>query len=353
MKEHNYKELKEEDVIRFLKESVRPFFNASIFNWEFTTFKDTLVFKLYSFNNKLVASQAMLPVRLIINGAEVSTAKSETSYLSKDHRGQNHFENLYFSTLEESKQKGFQLIWGFTAAVKVWKSKLNFDVVDSNISEATMPLSKYPSNEFLKKYTPNKIVLAAKLMLYSIFRSFEKKHKYVVDEKAMKVAFEFPEASVMKEFQRKLADKFGISVYLDMNQDYINWRVKTNPLLNYHGCFFYNQSGLTGYAIYSINDGRLSIADLSYLDIETGKYIINYILNKNTDHISSVFYFGNDDSEYGKSVFGLLSLYKATIIKSAWANTVIKDISEGNKYVRQLDTSKWFINGLWTEGFSI
>ncbi|MGV3708910.1 MAG: hypothetical protein ACO1Q7_08710, partial [Gemmatimonas sp.] len=37
-------------------------------------------------------------------------------------------------------------------------------------------------------------------------------------------------------FQRKLADKFGISVYLDMNQDYINWRVKTNPLLNYHGC---------------------------------------------------------------------------------------------------------------------
>lgn len=353
MKEYNHNELKKENIVAYLKDSIRLSFSAAEFDWEFNTPKDSVIFKLYKDEERLIASQAMLPIKLVVNDKTIRTVKSESSYLNKDYRGKNYFEDLYFSAIKASQENGFQIIWGFTPAVKVWKTKLNFDVVLPNISEATITISKYPSNSFLKKYTKNKITLLRKIAMYSLIRIFEERPNYPLIHTSLEVNSAFPDASVIQTFQKKNSEKNKLDVYLDFNEEYINWRIKTNPLLKYQSYFFYNHSDLVGYILFSITEDRLSVADISYLDAETGKYILTYTLNHHSRAVNSVFYFGNDDSEYGKNTFDLFKTYNAQVKKSDWANTVIKDVSDDGRYKSALDTSRWFINGLWTEGYSI
>jgi len=294
-----------------------------------------------------------LPIQLVVNNKFVNTVKSETSFLNKKYRGNNHFENLYFATIKESQKNGFQIIWGFTPAVKVWKSKLNFDTVKSNISEATLIFSKYPSNNFLKKYITKKSIKIAKIVLFSILRKLESRNKIHLTKPELIVNSEFPQIITLQEFQEKLSKKFDIKVHLNMNEVYVQWRIKGSPLLKYQYYFFYDKSILVGYIIFSIKDDRLSIADFSFLESETGFHMLAYVVNKHSENITSVFYFGNDDSVYNQNVFEVLKKYNAIVKKSEWANTVIKDISINKEYLNHLDPSGWFINGLWTEGYSI
>jgi hypothetical protein len=353
MKETDFRELGKEEIVRYLRNSIRSSFTNADFDWEFNTFDNKTVFKLYTFGDQVVASQAMLPVTLIVDGVPTATAKSETSYLSKDYRGSNHFENLYGSAIKESKNHGFQIIWGFTPAVKVWKTKLHFDVVLPNISEATITLSRYPSNAFLEKYIKNKILLRGKIWMFSVLRLFEQKNKYQYIEKGLDIKSSFPDHKTLKDFQNRLSTRFNVRVQLDLNEEYINWRIRSNPRLNYSTTFFYDSGKLVGYVIYSVNDGRLAIADLSYLTSSLGIQIVHYVVQQNSKNLSSVFYFGSDDSEVGKDIFTVFASCKAEIAKSTWANTVIKDISNDGRYKALVDPKGWHINGLWTEGFSI
>ncbi len=353
MKEYNYNELAAQDIVLYLQKSIRASFNNREFDWEFNTFKDGVVFKLYKDGERIVASQAMLPAKLVVNSVAVNTSKSESSYLNKDYRGANHFENLYFSVIADTKKTGSQIIWGFTPAVKVWKTKLNFELVLDNISEAIITFSKYPSNSYLKKYINNKFVQFSKIVLFSVLRLVESTPKYNLIQNKYIVSHLFPDFLVLKEFQKKMAKKHKLQVYLDLNEQYVNWRIKNNPLLDYKSCFFYKNDSLLGYVLFSIYEGRLSVADLSFLDIELGEYIMSHTINQYRSEINSIYYFGNDDSEYGQKIFDLFKKLKAKVNKSSWANTVIKDISEDLKYKSSFETTGWYINGLWTEGYNV
>jgi hypothetical protein len=295
----------------------------------------------------------MLPIKLVINNNKIATAKSETSFLNSKYRGNNYFENLYNKVLTDTAQIGTQIVWGFTPAVKVWKNKLNFDVVSSNISHVEIVLSKYPTNIQIKKFSKGKISYWPKLIIYTLLRKFEKKTDYQNNQSDLYVQSDFPEFNLINSFQVELARKYSLDVYLDMNAEYVNWRIINNPRLNYKTLFFYRDKKLLGYIIYNIKDSRLSVADISFLYEETGREILYYLLNLESQKINTIFYFGNDDSEFSKILFKLFSDFKANIFKSDWANTVIKDISKDKAFVSHLDTSKWFINGLWTEGYSV
>src|SRR5690606_3287380 len=107
----------------------------------------------------------------------------------------------------------------------------------------------------------------------------------------------FPKTVDLKEFQKKLSEKYNISVYLDLNNEYVNWRIMTNPRLKYQSYFFYDKSQLIGYILFSIKDDRLSIADISVLDSAIGRHILSFVINRHSRNIASVYYFGNDDSQ--------------------------------------------------------
>ncbi|MES2680985.1 MAG: hypothetical protein V4635_13920 [Bacteroidota bacterium] len=352
--EHNHTELKMGDTILFLREFVRPFFTPAIYNWEFEHFQPDVVFKLLKSGDKIIATQAMLPVTLRIQNLAVSTAKSETSFLSKDFRGKSHFEDVYFSAIDASKTKGCKIIWGFTPAVKVWKAKLKFDVVSANISEATIQLSKYPSASYVRSLPGNKVLNISKQVAFTLAKMVEKKTRFEnVKGLNFEVVTQVPAMDVIGNFQKKIASAYNISAYLDLNKDYFDWRINNNPVLKYNKLFFYSGSELMGFVIFSIKNDRLSVADLSALNKDGARYMLNFVISKYGKGIRSVYYFGNDDCLYNTGIFELFSAYGGKVIKSDWANTVIKDVTDTKEFANEMDCSRWLINGLWTEGFSI
>lgn len=354
IKEYNHTQLPENDVIKFLVENVRPFFNSRFYDWEFRHFKERVVFKLLKSDSTIIASQAMLPVKLLVNNTVVETAKSETSFLSPEFRGQNHFENVYFSAIDDCHRMSSMLIWGFTPAVKVWKNKLKFEVVLPNISEARLQLSKYPTAGYLRKNNSPSMKRFAKGMFYRLARLTEprkKIHLFSADQFVVKSAV--PPVEQIQDFQLKMISAFGISVSIYMGADYLQWRIFGNPMLKYETRFFYRDNVLAGYLIFSVKNDRLSVADISFLKPEIAVEMMNFLLADYMGKVQSVFYFGNDDSAFNAHIFKIFSDQGATISKSDWANTVIKDISGTGRFLQDLDTSKWLINGLWTEGFSI
>ncbi len=351
MKEFDFKEINKEVLVDYLQKNIRPTFNINEFDWEFLSRNSIL--RVMVDNSNIVASQAMLPIHLNIRSKVVLTAKSETSFLCNEYRGKNYFENLYTSVIHESKDKGIKLIWGFTPATKVWKNKLNFDVVKPNISNAEIRFSKYPSNKQIDLFGKNIQKKIIKKLFYTLLRVFEKKVFFNKIGNSLKIEHTFPELNILRSFQEQMVSNFNIDVYLDFNKEYINWRIVNNPVLKYNTLFFYNGDLLQGYVIYSVKNDILSLSDFSFLTKEVGVMILTHIINEKHTRITSIYYFGNDDSALGGLIFDIFKDFKATITKSDWANTVIKDISNENLFLGKINTSKWFINGLWTEGYSI
>jgi len=70
------------------------------------------------------------------------------------------------------------------------------------------------------------------------------------------------------------------------------------------------------------------------------------------NRINDCYYFGNYNNQLNKQTFDIFEKLGGIKTLSSWASFVLKNNSsypEFNLY----DTSLWYMNGLWTEGFGI
>ncbi len=73
-------------------------------------------------SNRLVGTQALIPMLGIHDGETILTAKSEHTLLDPVCRGMGVFAAMYEVAFDWATQSGIKCIWGFTSAVKSFRS---------------------------------------------------------------------------------------------------------------------------------------------------------------------------------------------------------------------------------------
>ncbi|NLT18807.1 MAG: GNAT family N-acetyltransferase [Clostridiales bacterium] len=221
-------------------------------------------------NGRIIGSQGLIPIRMIGNKRVFLSAKSESTLISKQYRGQGIFEEMYSKIFEIAAQRGIIIIWGFTKATKAFV-KLDFTLpVRLSLGYISLDITK--SFKFflekLKKYHGNTSYLVAlPLMIYLLIKRLHlsawliysgmKYHSHSKKVRELsKADSEFNELLSMMNGQHQ--KNRVITINKDMS--YMNWRIFDNPFIDYK-ISMYSDNEAKGFIIYYVRNGILVITD--------------------------------------------------------------------------------------------
>lgn len=345
------------DALTFLKRILPRKVDEKIWEWEYESLPGT-VRAIIKRGEEVVGSQVMLPIMMNIGGRDVKAGKSETSYLDESLRGKGLFKKLYHFGEDESLKVGMLFLWGYTTAVYVMETTMEFAVPRDKMYEYSVAVGA-PSFSILKKYSKG-IVNLMKSYVYYYQRHKEFRKNYTdfcnkvnftknVSQYEIKDKFN---AADMGQFYAALRKQYPPFTHIKFTDDYWDWRITRNPNLNYITRFFYKDGKLVGYYVYSVVNATANIADFSYLDANTGNIMLCQMFKEISETGGfTVNYWGNKDNAINKKLFDLL-LQLGGSAKVNRMNFVYKSLTPTNADDEFLKTSEnWYMNGIWTEGF--
>ncbi|MBA3679574.1 MAG: hypothetical protein H0W73_00060 [Bacteroidetes bacterium] len=357
MAEIKYSTLKIEDantIVPYLQRVLSHAVNKESFIWEF--FDNLSVLTIATEGQKIVGTQSFLFIRILVKNEEVLSSKSETSYLDSDFRGQKIFESLYEFGLDQCKNQHVQFVWGFTPAAKVWKNNLNFDIVSQCMDETYYENTDYIDYNLIKKFSSNSLTYHLKVLkakLTNIQRRLKEYQLFKLSDERLVKSEILSDDMDFSELYTKMKVKFKFSVHLSMTAAYYNWRVINNPNVKYENYFYHQDQKMVGYLVFTHSNDTLYLSDISYYSETTLIKMVSdlkkYMKLKN---LKKIYYFGNKLNNLNKMTFTFLEKLGSRTGVCAWANFVLKDISDNKKF-GDLKTEDIYINGLWTEGFKM
>lgn len=223
--------------------------------WEFSTLrKENIPFAVVNIENKILGTQALMPIQLIDSEGVFLSAKSEETLLHPTLRGKNAFKSMYDLLFDYAEKNDIEVIWGFTHATKAFK-RVGFEVPCST-SQYFFPLSSKVSNMISSKVgetsSSKKIVMNVGIGLAKNLSKFKfalHKNNSTRSKFRIEVANEPPEeaSQLCKDF---IANWGGVTIYRDF--DYLNWRVYNNPYVKPILKTIYFDSKLIGWIVYSV-----------------------------------------------------------------------------------------------------
>ena len=346
-------QISRETVRRFLNDNIGYDFSETNFKWEFEDIPIESVFLIAVDNKKIIGTQSFLPWIIMVNGAKVISAKSESSFLLPPYRGHGIFETMYKKGLSLCKEKGIKVIWGFTSATKVWRESLAFDVVENNMYDFTLDF---------RQVTKFQKIAEAILKKIRIYRFINRLPRHVT--KLIKTKKDYViEDQVLELTSLALIEKSFITgnqnIELELSEKYIKWRILENPILNYRIMILKDKRNEIKASILYVpgEDNVIRISKIWFHSASDFRMIFNFLISWGRRYkYNSIYYFCNIENKVNYQFSEIILEKKGIICKSAWANTVIKFIGEKEKINERdilLKTQNWYFDGLWTQGFSI
>ena len=208
-------------------------------------------------DGKIVGTQALIPIDIVINKKIILSAKSEETLIHPSYRGVGIFEKMYDFLIPIAKNAGISFIWGFTPAVKPFYrvgfksptiteqfyAPLSFKIAQGvalNI-EKTGLLKKY----FYKLIYP---LAALRFRGYSIFSNvtISAKSDYKIEE-----IFNLPPDIHL--LSQAFSEQWHVPT-VNRSQDYLYWRVLNNPHCKSRILVFSYKEKILGMICFSVTE---------------------------------------------------------------------------------------------------
>ncbi|KKN83061.1 hypothetical protein LCGC14_0303270 [marine sediment metagenome] len=326
---------------------------------------DLSVFGIIKDGDLIVATQGMMPYFMNVEGKKILAAKSENTLTDAAYRGRNLFKQVYDFCLDVSEKKEIQFIWGLTKYGELWERKVGFEYFGgiNKISTGLIKIKEVDLNYFniyKNASRMKKLILKPLLYLYLTklkIKGMMKRNKVFADRIIDNNKFEIVEnlkndTDLLKAYENyRLKEEI---IHIHQNSKYLDWRLYSNPKLDYKTLFLYEKDVLLAYAYYSFQPQTkiVNLADFTFFTQQSGIVLLQELFEKLIkEKISFIKFFGNIKNELVKTTFDLLSSVGFDI-KSSGLDLVVKPL--GNYHSEYLNMpSKWHITGLWFEGYEV
>lgn len=320
--------------------------------WEYKTYKPTKsVFVSAKVNEKIVATQGMLPIYIQIRGKLILSGKSENTLLLPEYRGTGVMKKLYEFAVENCIANEMQFLWGFTTAVKAFESygfqsfegvqllarRGDFWIILKTILNNGSPLRR-------RVVQIGKLILKISLSLQNVtLNQFNCTTEY---ELRRELTYE----DDLKDLFDRLALKNKNAIFIKYDKEYLKWRVREHPFIKYIEYQVYSSNSLKAFAIVSLSNNILSISDLTSEDNNATGLLLNTILKDFNKKAIEFRILINTQDILNQDV--LRQLFKFGFSAGNKWNFIVRNlIKDNNDDI--FNIHNWHINGLWTEGYAM
>ncbi len=211
--------------------------------------------------DRVVGTQAFIPIRMIDRKGEFWTAKSEETLVDPEYRGQQVFEKMYELLFRYAEDHQFAFIWGFTPAVKAF-TRLKFDTPGVT-QQLFLPFSSRSATPMIKKLSSGQAKVAGGGVRSSVIRSGVTAARLL---SAVKFTFGrrgLPAGLVIRTMEEPdeqaglVCESFvkqwgGCTIYRDSR--YLRWRLFENPYVRSIVRAIYEGDRLLGWVAFTLGD---------------------------------------------------------------------------------------------------
>jgi len=328
-------------VVSFHNQNYKDRRTPSQWLWQYKTHNpDHVVFTVVEDEDRIVGTQGMIPIHLTFGVGTYLSGKSESSLLDPEYRGGKTFQELYDFAMSLCKAKGMCCVWGLTTAIEVWRRKLLFSVHTNTMYTAVSVLNLRPSVRTSCRY------------LYAYVRRHLSPHEKSAKRRRFSIEQHLRSYRDLDHLYQRLAAKHANLIYIRQDEDYFTWRISNNPNARYMTHFLYENDLLQSYCyINTANQSTAYLTDFTFVDDDAGSYLLQEALEKLQNmNVVWVSFLGNAKNPLISTVFNLLKKFGFIKRRSPLA-VVIKNINcEEEKTI--YDVRNWYLNGLWTEGYT-
>jgi GNAT superfamily N-acetyltransferase len=320
--------------------------------WQYAGYRpDKAIFTGLRNGDELIATQGMMPILMNAGGEIAFSGKSENTLMLPAYRGQGYMEDLYEYAVEICKARGFEFIWGFTSATKAFKRfgfkiarmiqwferpGLNFKLGVNSYLRSTKPLS-------------SRILETAKYMV----RYFTKIRQMTLPEVNAGNNCEIFEGTIrtkeVTEFYQRIREKNPRLISLAYDEDFIKWRIRNHPFLQYRQYQVVEQGRLKAYAFVAEKAGKARIGDLTSEDKLSALMLLNRITRDYSNYVASILIPLNPWDVLAQETIDALRQFSFTPMPPE--NFVLRSLSKKKQYEDLSNAPNWHINGLWTDGY--
>jgi hypothetical protein len=344
-------------------EQIVSFHNAAYGNsrkpehwmWEYKgNYPDLFVFTVIKDQDQIVATQGMIPIYLSIQGKRLFSGKSDSTLLNPQYRGGSLFQELYEIAVALCRDRKMSCIWGYTAAVKAFE-KFQFRTYEYvmwssisilNLRRALSELGQKDSG------AARRVIEALKVLGFWLYSSLLRA-TYRSSGQGLAIGKELAHPQDLEHLYQRLREKHSPLIHIDLDEQYLRWRVYGHPIFKYKTYFVYEDDCLTAYAIVNSHDKRMAyLVDFTFESVNAARFLLQQILRElQTQDFRAVTFWANRTNPVAQQTFLLLRrfgfLERKTTMHFVLRNLAVDD--EENLF----EVANWYMNGLWTEGYRI
>jgi GNAT superfamily N-acetyltransferase len=342
-----------EEVYEMHKKYFGELRSPYVWEWEYggsNPFKSAFVIARHE--DKIVATQGMMIIPLVVNGKVYESGKNESLLIDSEFRGRGLYRNLYQFALDEYGKYNIICLWGFTKKEGAFTSVgFSFDRI---LSRSVLLLDPGRGAQLYKN---NKSTALAgkvlKIALYPI--SFYCRMVFFIKSGCLRnntngisVTKALKDENDTVILFEKIRGQYPGLIHIHQDRKYMSWRIDKSPR-EMISCYAYDNNELKGSMVLEINTGYIEISELIYTDYHVGRLMAGELRRiVNEKRPGTVVYLGNKLNAANRNVFSLLS--SLGFLRMKGPNGFVLNIYSSTLKDSLLRLRDWYITGLWTEG---
>jgi len=231
--------------------------------WEFvdnTHLQIPIPFVCAKDGDRVVGTQAFIPIRMIDRDGVYWTAKSEETLVDPEYRGQQVFEKMYDLLFRYAEDHQFAFIWGFTPAVKAF-TRLQF-ATPGVTHQLFLPFSPRSAAPMIRKLSSGQTEKGGRLRAAAM-RTAIAAARVLSSVKITLGRRRLPDGLIIRTMDEPddqaglLCECFvkqwgGNTIYRDSR--YLRWRLLENPYVRSIVRAIYEGDRLLGWVAFTLGD---------------------------------------------------------------------------------------------------
>lgn len=341
-------------AIRFLNDKKIFQFDKINRNWEYSFKKNKVLIYIIESNNKIIAIWSHFIIQLYTGNKKILSGMGENVYIMKEHRGRSLDVMLYKYSTIKLKQNGVDIIWTFTSVYNLLKYKFGAYYFKNSIILTRIQIGfiginnikkEYPKKRLLFKYFNKLFIFVHNSIRMQVSKWYLKNHYSIINE-----GYNYNKIS---EFVEMLISKYRNFIYLDINNDFYDWRIRRNPNYKYKFYYLYKNGNIKGYLVSAIKNNKFIIVDFLCIDDEASKVL--FIKSIHLARIAKnnyIEFYLNNSFFLNSSLFKQLDKFRPIFLDKLVPPMVINIINSFDFDCNYIKNKKyWHINGLWKLGY--
>jgi len=307
-------------------------------------------------NGRVVGTQGMIPVRLRTAGAVELTGKSENSLVADEYQGQGLWNRLYRLALGECQSRGMSSVWGFTPVERARRGllRLGFSVHDVMVQAIAVTSVRQGIGVFRRSSEPRYRKIGASLLAPAarvrsrLAAAFERP---VPDLEVCSGPFP---ASATEEEIRELYEQMSETcpglVHLEMDSDYVNWRIRNHPWFRYTTWCCRERGRLVSFALVNEHDPlRPAVVELAFVERLHAQALLARLTREMARRGAGVVTFWTNQTNYYGRMLLAAAHRLGFMFRPAHSSFVALDLAGE----RQRQPERWLLSALWYEGYAL